>query len=72
MFSTCCDDRDLFQRAVGSWGLSGLDRLLCFMIVQEFQNFIGSLDKMIKKDKSWDEAFTKLMKDLSPLSGAPG
>ena len=61
---------DLLQRAVGSWGLSGLDRLLCFMIVQELQNFIGSLDKTIRKDKSWDEAFVKMLKELEPLAGA--
>lgn len=58
------------ERAVGSWGLSGLDRLLCFMIVQELQNFIGSLDKTIRKDKSWDEAFVKMLKELEPLAGA--
>jgi len=40
------------------------------MIVQELQNFIGSLDKTIRKDKSWDEAFVKMLKELEPLAGA--
>jgi WASH complex subunit strumpellin len=62
----------LLQHSVGTWGLTGLDRLLCFMIVQELQNFVGFLERRIVQDKNWAEMFTKLMKDLEPTTGLIG
>ena len=35
----------LFQDAVDIFGLSGLDRLFCFMIVQELQIFLRYLTR---------------------------
>jgi WASH complex subunit strumpellin len=56
------------QHSVGTWGLTGLDRLLCFMIVQELQNFVAYLDRRIMQDKNWLEMFTRLGKELEPVS----
>ncbi|ESP05218.1 hypothetical protein LOTGIDRAFT_180993 [Lottia gigantea] len=65
-------NRTLFQqihRAVGSFGLSGLDRLLCFMIVKELQNFQLNLQRGVIRDKSWLEFFSLYTKLLQPLQG---
>lgn len=39
------------------------------MIVQELQNFVAHLDRRIMQDKNWVEMFTKLSKELEPVSG---
>jgi len=58
-----------FQRTAGTCGLTGLDRLLCFMIVQELQNFATSLLRSVQGDKGLLEALTKLSKEIDPVSG---
>ncbi|KAH9496896.1 WASH complex subunit 5 [Bulinus truncatus] len=58
---------DKIHRAVGSFGLSGLDRLLCFMIVKELQTFQTSFQRVVLKDKSWTDLFSQLNKSFSPL-----
>lgn len=68
-------NRTLFEkihRAVGSFGLSGLDRLLCFMIVKELQNFQTSLKRHVLKDKSWMDYFSQLTRSVNPLQGLIG
>ncbi|XP_041358411.1 WASH complex subunit 5-like [Gigantopelta aegis] len=65
-------NRTLFQKlhkAVGSFGLSGLDRLLCFMIVKEMQTFQSQLQKGLFRDKNWMEFFASFTKTLNPLQG---
>lgn len=65
-------NRKLFEkihRAVGSFGLSGLDRLLCFMIVKELQNFQRLVQRQVLKDKTWLEYFSILTRTLNPLQG---
>ncbi|ELU12274.1 hypothetical protein CAPTEDRAFT_155968 [Capitella teleta] len=57
------------EKSVGSWGLSGLDRLLCFMIVQDLQDFGVMLSKTLFADKTWVEFFSKFGRDLQPTSG---
>ena len=54
---------------MGTWGLTGLDRLLCFMIVQELQNFTGFLERRVLKDKMAMELFSKLSVELGPVAG---
>lgn len=61
--------KSLLQKSVGSWGLSGLDRLLCFMIVQDLQDFGVMLSKTLFADKTWVEFFSKFGRDLQPTSG---
>jgi len=56
------------QRTVGTWGLTGLDRLLCFMIVQELQNFTRFLERRVLKDKMWMDWLNKLSTELDPVS----
>ncbi|KAK7873803.1 hypothetical protein R5R35_005787 [Gryllus longicercus] len=57
------------SKSVGTAGLTGLDRLLCFMIVTELQNFLGALQKGVLKDKQWVEMFSSVSKGMTPLSG---
>ncbi|XP_050401033.2 WASH complex subunit 5 isoform X1 [Patella vulgata] len=65
-------NRTLFQqihRAVGSFGLTGLDRLLCFMIVKELQTFKMYLQRGVARDKMWLELLSYYTKILQPLAG---
>ncbi|CAN8006003.1 unnamed protein product, partial [Ixodes pacificus] len=59
----------LLQKSIGTPGLTGLDRLLSFMIVKELQGILRSLDKGMAKDKSWQELLTNLSSSLQPLDG---
>lgn len=59
----------LLQKSVGTPGLTGLDRLLCFMIVKELQGILGSLEKAMVDDKSWQDLLVNLGKSLQPLDG---
>jgi len=51
---------------LGTYGLSGLDRLYRFMIVRELQKYVANVGQMITKEKSWCEAITILAKSLLP------
>ena len=62
----------VFQRSVGTWGLTGLDRLLCFMIVQHLQDFTQLLSRGLLADNNWLDFFSKLGADLQPVSGVVG
>ncbi|XP_078609635.1 WASH complex subunit 5-like [Branchiostoma floridae x Branchiostoma japonicum] len=57
------------QKSLGTFGLTGLDRLLCFMIVRELQNFLAVLQRGVMRDKSWLDMFASLMKSLNPVRG---
>uniref|UniRef100_A0A1B6MUI7 WASH complex subunit strumpellin n=2 Tax=Graphocephala atropunctata TaxID=36148 RepID=A0A1B6MUI7_9HEMI len=62
-------DLGLFTKissAVGVSGITGLDRLISFMIVTELQNFLSTLQRGVLKDKSWLELFGSVAKGLSP------
>lgn len=58
------------QRAVGTFGLHGLDRLLCFMTVKELQAFQRLMQQKVisSKDKSWLLLLDELSKNLTPAS----
>ncbi|KAK0052092.1 WASH complex subunit strumpellin [Biomphalaria pfeifferi] len=60
---------DKIHKAVGSFGLCGLDRLLCFMIVKELQSFQTSFQRFVLKDKSMMDLFAQYTKAFSPLQG---
>ncbi|XP_053393928.1 WASH complex subunit 5-like isoform X2 [Mercenaria mercenaria] len=62
------------QRAVGTFGLSGLDRLLCFMIVKELQSFNRQLERQVfrTKDRSWLLMLEDLSKALTPVDSIVG
>lgn len=57
-----------FQKSVGTPGLTGLDRLLSFMIVTELQSLIRSYEKVILGDKVWQEQLKNLHSVLQPLN----
>nr|XP_054772878.1 LOW QUALITY PROTEIN: WASH complex subunit 5-like [Lytechinus pictus] len=57
------------QQSIGTYGLTGLDRLLCFMMVRELQNFLTIIEKGVLRDKAWLEMFGGLMKSLNPVKG---
>uniref|UniRef100_A0A8D0HRZ0 WASH complex subunit 5 n=1 Tax=Sphenodon punctatus TaxID=8508 RepID=A0A8D0HRZ0_SPHPU len=57
------------QDTLGTFGLNGLDRLLCFMIVKELQNFISMFQKVVLRDRAVQEALKALMNVVSPLKG---
>lgn len=57
-----------FQKSVGTPGLTGLDRLLSFMIVTELQSLIRSYEKVILGDKVWQEQLKTLHSVLQPLN----
>uniref|UniRef100_A0A3Q3K6J9 WASH complex subunit 5 n=1 Tax=Monopterus albus TaxID=43700 RepID=A0A3Q3K6J9_MONAL len=57
------------QNTLGTFGLNGLDRLLCFMIVKELQNFLTMLQKTILKDKAVLDAFKAMLAAVNPVQG---
>ncbi|KAM9308792.1 WASH complex subunit 5 [Gastrophryne carolinensis] len=57
------------QDSLGTFGLNGLDRLLCFMIVKELQNFLRLYQRIVLKDKTSQETLRALQKVASPLKG---
>uniref|UniRef100_A0A672SUU8 WASH complex subunit 5 n=1 Tax=Sinocyclocheilus grahami TaxID=75366 RepID=A0A672SUU8_SINGR len=57
------------QDTLGTFGLNGLDRLLCFMIVKELQNFLTVLQKNILKDKAAVDVFKALLSAVNPVKG---
>lgn len=57
------------NKSLGIAGLTGLDKLLSFMIVTEIQNLLGALHKGVLKDKAWLEMFGTVSKGLAPATG---
>ncbi|KAG8515502.1 WASH complex subunit 5, partial [Galemys pyrenaicus] len=57
------------QTTLGTFGLNGLDRLLCFMIVKELQNFLSMFQKIILRDRTVQDTLKTLMNAVSPLKG---
>ncbi|XP_051015581.1 WASH complex subunit 5 [Acomys russatus] len=55
------------QTTLGTFGLNGLDRLLCFMIVKELQNFLSMFQKIILRDRTIQDTLKTLMNAVSPL-----
>ena len=54
--------------ALGTYGLSGLDRLYRFMVVRELQNFISTIRQLLNnKDKIFRESLNTLSKNLHSI-----
>uniref|UniRef100_A0A673CVP1 WASH complex subunit 5 n=1 Tax=Sphaeramia orbicularis TaxID=375764 RepID=A0A673CVP1_9TELE len=60
------------QSTLGTFGLNGLDRLLCFMIVKELQNFLMMIQKTILKDKAVVDVFKAMLAAVNPVQGIVG
>lgn len=56
-----------FQNTLGTFGLNGLDRLLCFITVKELQNFLSMFQKIILRDRAVQDTLKTLMNAVSPL-----
>ncbi|XP_064625131.1 WASH complex subunit 5-like isoform X1 [Lineus longissimus] len=59
----------LLERSVGTFGLTGLDRLISFMIVKELQTFETLLQRSVLREKPNQEMFAAFGKALSPVKG---
>ncbi|XP_028673445.1 WASH complex subunit 5 [Erpetoichthys calabaricus] len=57
------------QNTLGTFGLNGLDRLLCFMIVKELQIFLSMLQRTILRDRYLLDILKALMNAVSPVKG---
>uniref|UniRef100_A0A3B3T2B3 WASH complex subunit 5 n=1 Tax=Paramormyrops kingsleyae TaxID=1676925 RepID=A0A3B3T2B3_9TELE len=57
------------QDTLGTFGLNGLDRLLCFMIVKELQNFLTMLQKTILRDRAVVDVFKGMLSVVNPVKG---
>nr|XP_014350179.1 PREDICTED: WASH complex subunit strumpellin [Latimeria chalumnae] len=57
------------QDTLGTFGLNGLDRLLCFMIVKELQNFLSMLQKTVLRDRALVDTFKVLLTAVNPVKG---
>lgn len=61
---------DLLLQSVGVFGIAGLDKLLCFMIVKDLQSFINLLRKELSI-KDTKDFVAQLVSQLSPTSTIP-
>uniref|UniRef100_A0A4W3IH07 WASH complex subunit 5 n=1 Tax=Callorhinchus milii TaxID=7868 RepID=A0A4W3IH07_CALMI len=57
------------QNSLGTFGLNGLDRLLCFMIVKEIQTFLLVLQRNVLRDKVMLDTFKLFLNQVAPLKG---
>nr|XP_039258715.1 WASH complex subunit 5-like [Styela clava] len=65
-------DNKMFSRiqaSLGTYGLSGLDRLFSFKIVRELQNFTRFLHVNVCRDKTMMEMMSGLTKAVNPVRG---
>uniref|UniRef100_A0A8C5DWL1 WASH complex subunit 5 n=1 Tax=Gouania willdenowi TaxID=441366 RepID=A0A8C5DWL1_GOUWI len=60
------------QSTLGTFGLNGLDRLLCFKIVKELQHFLTMLQRTILKDKAVVEVLKSMLGAVNPVQGIVG
>jgi WASH complex subunit strumpellin len=59
------------HRAVGSFGLTGLDRLLSFMIVKELQTLTDTIQNIFLQKESSD-MLDSFMRQLTPIDSIVG
>lgn len=59
------------EEALGTFGLTGLDRLLCFMIVQQLQDFLAIFRRRMKGDAGLRDAVHQAAERLDPAHIAP-
>ncbi|XP_062506598.1 WASH complex subunit 5-like [Corticium candelabrum] len=59
------------ERGLGTFGLRGLDRFFCFMIVRELQMFVRTLHRWCKNDRGLIQEISKLKSSLAPQESIP-
>lgn len=57
------------QNSLGTFGLNGLDRLLCFMIVKELQIFLNMLHRSVLRDRAVMDTIKPFQNQLTPIEG---
>ncbi|XP_067888537.1 WASH complex subunit 5 [Heterodontus francisci] len=57
------------QNSLGTFGLNGLDRLLCFMIVKEIQIFLDMLHRNVLRDKVMMDTIKPFQSHVNPVKG---
>ncbi|XP_078396090.1 WASH complex subunit 5 isoform X2 [Cetorhinus maximus] len=57
------------QNSLGTFGLNGLDRLLCFMIVKEIQIFLDMLHRNVLRDKAVMDTIKPFQIHVNPVKG---
>ncbi|GCB74711.1 hypothetical protein scyTo_0003802 [Scyliorhinus torazame] len=57
------------QNSLGTFGLNGLDRLLCFMIVKELQIFLNMLHRNVLRDKAVMDTIKPFQMNVNPVKG---
>lgn len=64
----------MLQKSVGSFGLAGLDRLLCFMIVKELQTFHSMCTRLLNnaKDRQYHDLLDSFSKGLGNVKAVVG
>lgn len=64
----------MLQKSVGSFGLAGLDRLLCFMIVKELQTFQSMCTRLLNnaKDRQYHDLLDSFSKGLGNAKAVVG
>lgn len=62
----------LLNRSVGTIGLAGVDKLLCFMIVRNVQTFIDTYKKALVRKPEMVTILREVATSLEPLSSTPG
>jgi len=53
-------------------GLTGLDRLFSFMIVQQLQELVKYLERVVAREKVWLEVKSVAESALMPIDRLPG
>ena len=62
----------LVDSAVGTFGMTGLDRLLGLEATGILQKIIGVMEATIFKDRSWIELLENLSNSLNPIENVIG
>ena len=61
----------LLMRSIGIFGLTGMDKLICFMLVKELQDFVRLYRRIIIQNKGVENYILRLANELHPLTQFP-
>ena len=57
----------LIEKAVGTFGMSGLDRLLGLQATSILQKIVGVMDTNVFKDRAWFDLLDNMSNSLNPI-----
>eukprot|EP00300_Choanocystis_sp_HF-7_P005246 c13971_g1_i1.p1 GENE.c13971_g1_i1~~c13971_g1_i1.p1 ORF type:complete len:1115 (+),score=343.04 c13971_g1_i1:206-3346(+) len=67
----CLSSFSLMNRSISTIGLAGADKLLCFRIVRQLQQFISTYKKVLVRKPEMVSTLREVAKALEPLSATP-